>query len=90
MEKYFLLGIILVGGLCFVISLFTHKMEMFVNFILRTVLGILAIYCVNTILGNQGISCGVGINGFSVLTVGILGLPGFLLLYGTAFYLHTL
>jgi inhibitor of the pro-sigma K processing machinery len=87
LEKYFLLGIIVVGSIIFISSLIRHKQEAFLNFVLRIVVGVLAIYCVNTILDNQGIATGVGINGFNLLTIGLLGLPGFILVYGTAFYL---
>lgn len=89
MEKYFLLGIIAVGSVIFIISLVRHKSEAFLNFVLRIVTGVLGIYCVNTILDNQGIVAAVGMNGFNLLTVGVLGLPGFLLIYGTAFYLNS-
>lgn len=64
-----------------------HKVEAFINFVLRIVVGTLGIYIINTFLDNQGIATEVGINGFNILTIGVLGLPGFLLIYGAAFYL---
>lgn len=87
MEKYLLLSIIIISSVVFVVSLFMHKIEMFVNFILRLVFGASGIYFLNMILSSKGIQSGVGLNGVSLLTVGVLGIPGFLLLYSTAFYL---
>lgn len=86
MEKYLLLSIIVIGSIIFVVSLFMHKIEMFVNFVLRLVFGASGIYFLNMILNSKGIQSGVGLNGVSLLTVGVLGLPGFILLYSSAAY----
>ena len=50
------------------------------------ILGIIAMYFINSALEKAGISLGVGINVFTVLTSGILGFPGLLALYGIGFY----
>ena len=57
-------------------------MEEILNFCLRGILGTIAIFFINAALERAGISLGVGINGATVLTTGILGFPGVLLLYG--------
>lgn len=50
------------------------------------VLGILLILAVNHILIEQGISQQVGVNVISLVTTGILGIPGVAMLYGFIFF----
>ncbi len=61
-------------------------MEKIINFVMRGILGTIAIYFINMALERMGISAGVGINAATVLTSGILGFPGLLALYGIGFY----
>lgn len=61
-------------------------MEKILNIVMRAILGTIAIYFINTALARRGISLGVGINAFTVLTSGILGFPGLLALYGVGLY----
>lgn len=61
-------------------------MEKVLNFVMRAVLGTIAIYFINTALEKVGISLGVGINAATVLTSGILGFPGVVVLYGIHFF----
>ncbi len=61
-------------------------MEKIVNLCMRSILGIIAMYFINSALDKAGISLGVGINAFTVLTSGILGFPGLLALYGIGIY----
>lgn len=61
-------------------------MEKVLNLVMRCILGTIAIYFVNAALEKAGISLGVGINVFTVLTSGILGFPGLLALYGIGIY----
>lgn len=64
-----------------------NRAEAMLNFLVRAVFGLLAVYGINFILKGQGIAGGVGINPVSFLTAGLLGLPGVALLYGVSFYL---
>lgn len=61
-------------------------MERIINFFMRCVLGGIAIYFINTLLLQFGMTSGVGINAATVLTSGFLGFPGFLALYGIGIY----
>jgi pro-sigmaK processing inhibitor BofA len=61
-------------------------MEKLINICMRSILGIIAMYFINSALEKAGISLGVGINMFTVLTSGILGFPGLLALYGIGVY----
>ena len=61
-------------------------MEKVINLVMRSILRTIAIYFVNAALEKAGISLGVGINAVTVLTSGILGFPGLLVLYGIGIY----
>ena len=78
-------GIIMIGGACglvLLIAAMRSKTELLLNFILRCVLGTLAIYFINAFLDAQGFPGHVGIGAASVIVCGTLGFPGVLLLYG--------
>lgn len=62
------------------------RLEEIINILLRAVFGGIGIYALNTIFQYAGIAAIVGINAKTIATVGILGLPGFFLLYGIMFY----
>lgn len=62
------------------------RAEWMLNFILRTVMGSLAILAINASLVSFGISGGIGLNPATVLTTGVLGFPGLAALYGIYFY----
>lgn len=83
------MSMLVVAGICAVvlaIGFLRSKAEMLLNFLVRTVLGIMAIFLVNMLLAGAGIEGAVGINPISVLTVGSLGTGGLALLYGILFY----
>ena len=63
-----------------------RKVEWLVNFVLRAVMGTVGIYAINYMLAARQFHVAVGINPFTVLTSGILGLPGLLALYGIGLY----
>ncbi|MCM1044765.1 MAG: pro-sigmaK processing inhibitor BofA family protein [Candidatus Gastranaerophilales bacterium] len=82
-------GMLLIIGACIIVLLIgavRKKVEWLLNFALRSILGTVAIYFVNGALESIGISLGVGINITTVLTSGILGIPGLVALYGIGFY----
>ena len=68
------------------IAALRRKAEFLINILLRSVTGTAVIYFVNQILTTQHIQTMVGVNPISVLTSGILGLPGVALLYGIHFF----
>ena len=85
----FKMSALIMGGICILvlaIGILRRKAEIVLNFLVRTVLGVLAIYVGNTVLLGAGIEQAVGINAISVLTVGSLGTGGLALLYGILFY----
>jgi len=61
-------------------------MERILNIFMRAILGTIAMYFINNALEKAGISLGVGVNALTVLTSGILGFPGLLVIYGIGIY----
>lgn len=83
------LGLLIGMAACAVLILFgamKGKIEWLINLVMRSVLGAIGIYFTNAFLAAMGISLGVGLNALTILTSGILGIPGFFALYAIAIY----
>ncbi len=63
-----------------------NRTEIFLNFMLRAVFGMIAIFLINSFLRDRGFPGSVGMNPLSFVTTGILGIPGVALLYGISLY----
>lgn len=63
-----------------------QRPDLIVDFVLRACFATAGICVLNLAMGIQGYSLNVGINGVTILTSGLLGLPGFILLYGLSLY----
>ena len=90
MSRY--MEYLLIALACMVVLLIgalRRKLEWLLNFVMRGVLGAVAIYFINMVLHTFGVSTLVGVNFTSVLTSAFLGIPGIAALYGIAFY-HSL
>ena len=61
-------------------------MEKILNFVMRGILGTIAMYFINSVLERMGMPLGVGINAATVLTSASLGFPGLLAIYGIGLY----
>lgn len=81
-----LIGIIIACIVFIIVCLVKRRPDLIVNFALRACVGTAGIYALNLVLGSRGYDINVGINSGSVLANGLLGLPGFLLMYGLAIY----
>jgi len=75
-------AIIGVLGMVLFIVVIGKKIQMLLNFMIRIVLGGIGIIYANDFFTSQGIAISVGLNPVSLLTIGILGIGGFALLYG--------
>ena len=75
-------AIIGVLGVVLFIIVIGKKMQVLLNFMIRVVLGGIGSIYVNDFFASQEIAISVGLNPVSLLTVGILGIGGFALLYG--------
>lgn len=88
MEGKIMLVILGICIVLLVIGIIKKRFDLLVNFGLRLAMGLLGIYIFNSFLGNFGLIMEVGANGYNALIVGLLGLPGFLLVYGLAAYFY--
>ncbi len=82
-------GLLIIAASCGVVLLIgvmRRRLEWLLNVVMRSILGTVAMYFVNSALASLGISLGVGINAVTVLTSGVLGLPGLVALYGLGVY----
>lgn len=86
MEKYIIIAFIVLGTFIFIVSLCKKKSDLFLNLLVRIVLGAAGIYTVNAILTSAGILTGVGLNGSNLFVITILGFPGFVMIYLLSFY----
>lgn len=87
MVKY--VAMILMVIVCVILLLLgavKTKMEWMLNIVMRSIWGTIAIHFINVTLMSFGISLCVGINALTILTSGILGIPGLLALYGIGIY----
>ena len=76
----------LIFGVLMMIILFKTKIEFFINMVLRMMMGTIGVCFINGILLSQGVESGIGINVLTLGVIGVLGFPGFILLYGMVFY----
>ena len=77
-------GTIIILAMCVVvlgIGFIRKRMEVVLNFFLHAILGIFAIYILNSVIGTKNPLITVGINPITVVTAGVLGIPGVALLY---------
>ncbi|HCJ75264.1 pro-sigmaK processing inhibitor BofA family protein [Thermoguttaceae bacterium LCP21S3_D4] len=82
-------GIAVIVGICLLvllIGIIKQKAELVVNFVVRMAVGAAAIVFCNQLFSKNGIDIMVGLNPWSLTTVGLLGAGGFTLLYGIMAY----
>ncbi|BCJ92470.1 hypothetical protein acsn021_00390 [Anaerocolumna cellulosilytica] len=90
MESKIFIAIIIICVALILFGLIKHRYDLFVNFGLRIFAGLLGIYLLNALLTRFGLTFCVGTNGFNALIIGLLGAPGFILIYGLAAYFYFL
>ena len=87
MEKYGDIIAVVIGlAVVLLLSYLGKRAQLFSAFMLRVVLCCVVIYFMNMGLNEQGIQAQVGYNAVTILTSGVLGFPGLLLLYGIKSY----
>lgn len=80
---------IIIIGICLlviVLAIFFKKIEWLVNFAFRVLLGVVLLYCINSVLVNFGVKQVPGINEVNIASIGLLGMPGILMLYAIMIY----
>ncbi len=80
--------IILFSGITivFFLALILKKSTIFIHFLVRGILCTLIIYFANMGFASANMSVSLGYNSATLLTSGILGFPGVLLLFGIKLY----
>lgn len=86
MDKIILIAIIIICLLFIAVCVIKRRPDLIVDFGLRACIGTAGICLLDFVLKSRGYNIYVGINGITVLSNGLLGLPGFILLYGLAIY----
>lgn len=86
MESMIFAGIIIACVVMIGVCVIRKRPDIIVDFCLRGFVGIAAIYLLEMVLSIWNYELNVGINGLTFAINGFLGLPGFLLLYGLAYY----
>lgn len=86
MNKIILTVIIVLCIVFLGVCLVKRKPELIADFMLRACFGTAGIYLLDLVLSSRGYHITVGVNAVTILSNGLLGLPGFILLYGLAFY----
>ena len=66
-------------GIATVVMIFSEPLKYLLRIVANSVFGAVAMFAINTVFGFTGL--GVGINLVTVLTAGLLGLPGIAALY---------
>ena len=80
---------LIIVGVCDIVLLLIaakSRSHIILNFVFRSATGTLLIYCINQIMTVSGISLTIGLGPMAVLTSGLLGFPGVILLYGIKIY----
>ena len=78
--------IIAVCGIVLLILAVKTNSHLLLNLVLRSIAGSLFIFAGNQLLDFYGYSVNIGLNPGTVLTTGILGFPGVLLLFSIKFF----
>ena len=84
-------GMLLIVAACvavLIISVMRRKAAFLLRFLVRMIIGAFAIMATNSALATAGLSIFVGLNVWSLLTVGMLGIGGFGMLYAILLYMN--
>lgn len=85
-NSIILIVIILICAAFIAACVIRRRPDLIVDFGLRACIGTAGVYLLDFILKSRSYDINVGVNGVTVLTNGLLGLPGFIMLYGLAIY----
>lgn len=86
MEKYLYPSLLIISIAALIFYLYKTHTKWLATVCIRVVAGIIVILLLNTIFGLVHIQCQVGINALTVSTVGLLGVPGLILIYGAVYF----
>ncbi len=79
---YLMLGVLILAAFAVILG---RPLKTLILLIIRSVIGAFAIFATDFLLSPIGLA--VGINGFTALITGLLGIPGFVMLYAVTWIL---
>lgn len=79
---YLMLGVLILAAFAVILG---RPLKALILIIIRSVIGAFAIFAADFLLSPIGLA--VGINGFTALITGLLGIPGFVMLYAVTWIL---
>lgn len=86
MEKYLYPAFFIVSIIALIFYIYkTHK-RWLATVCIRVIIGTIVIFTLNLLLPMIKITCVVGINPVTIATIGLLGIPGLILLYGAVYF----
>lgn len=88
MQNKILILIMIICIFVILYSIIKSRLDIIVNFILRIFVGTTLVYIIDLCIKYSGFNNTVGINPFTILTNGVLGLPGVMLLYLISVYFN--
>ncbi|HHT97775.1 MAG TPA: transcriptional regulator [Clostridiales bacterium] len=88
MQNIILIVIMIVCVIIILYSIIKSRPDIIVNFLLRIFIGTTLVYIIDLCIKYSGYSIRVGINPVTILTNGVLGLPGVMLLYMISAYFN--
>jgi len=86
MENTIFIVLFIGGFLVFLAAMGVDVVKVVINFVMRSLLGIVVIYVVNSLIQSMGGNVIVNINEITISVSGILGIWGVILLYGLQYY----
>ncbi len=86
MENTIFIVLFIGGFLVFLAAMGVDVVKVIINFVTRSLLGIVVIYVVNSAIQSLGGNVFVNINEITIGVSGILGIWGVILLYGLQYY----
>lgn len=78
--NYYIFVIPVLAAVVLIVSLLAKKMEWFLNFATRLCIGGVALYLTSIVCSQASLPCHIGVNTTTLAAVGLLGVPGYLLI----------
>ncbi|MDD5935933.1 MAG: pro-sigmaK processing inhibitor BofA family protein [Clostridiales bacterium] len=86
MEQYLYPTLFILSIIIFIFYIYKTHTRWLTTVCIRVIVGIALIMILNLVLPMYKISCMVGVNPITVTTIGLLGVPGLLLIYGSVYF----
>lgn len=88
MEKYLYPAFLIISIVAFVLYLYKTHTHWLGTVCVRAIGGIVAILVLNAVFHLLKVPCTVGVNAITISTVGLLGVPGLILMFGSVYFFY--